>query len=136
MVFEYHRSIYIIYILYIIYYIYILININNHIYIYIYLYIHIILCMFVYYIYIYIYIYIIYKRSSTSNIYILSLYPFNKEITDLTKTLPNLPPENRELLLITELDKIKHPFSLFRQPVANFRIYTKLSKRFALVHTG
>ena len=88
------------------------------------------------YIYIYTYIYIIYKRSSTNNIYILSLYPFNKEITDLTKTLPNLPPENRELLLITELDKIKHPFSLFRQPVANFRIYTKLSKRFALVHTG
>ena len=90
----------------------------------------------------YIYIYIIYKRSSTNNIYIyiyiyiLSLYPVNKEITDLTKILPNLTPENRELLLITELDKIKNPFSLFRQPVANFRIYTKLSKRFALVHTG
>ena len=134
MVFEYHRSIYIIYILYIIYYIYILININNHIYIYIFIYTYNI--MYVCILYIYIYIYIIYKRSSTSNIYILSLYPFNKEITDLTKTLPNLPPENRELLLITELDKIKHPFSLFRQPVANFRIYTKLSKRFALVHTG
>ena len=134
MVFEYHRSIYIIYILYIIYYIYILININNHIYIYIFIYTYNI--MYVCILYIYIYIYIIYKRSSTNNIYILSLYPFNKEITDLTKTLPNLPPENRELLLITELDKIKHPFSLFRQPVANFRIYTKLSKRFALVHTG
>ena len=39
-------------------------------------------------------------------------------------TLPNLPPENRELFLISELHKIKNPFSLFRQQAANFQIST------------
>ena len=39
-------------------------------------------------------------------------------------TLPNLPPENRELLLIRILHKIKNPFSLFRQRAANFQIST------------
>ena len=76
-------------------------------------------------------------------IYIYICYPFipscfdscDKEINNLTTALPNLPPENRELLLISKVAKIKNSFSLIRQPVANFRIYTKLSERFALVHT-
>ena len=42
----------------------------------------------------------------------------------ITTTLPNLPPENRELFLISELHKIKNPFSLFRQQAANFQIST------------
>ena len=38
--------------------------------------------------------------------------------------LTNLPPENRELFLISELRKIKNPFSLFRQRAENFQIST------------
>ena len=34
----------------------------------------------------------------------------------------NLPPENKELFLISLLHKIKNPFSLFRQRAANFLI--------------
>ena len=41
-----------------------------------------------------------------------------------TTTLPCLPPVNRELFLISELHKIKNPFSLFRQQAANFQIST------------
>ena len=33
--------------------------------------------------------------------------------SDYTTTPSNLPPENRELFLISESDKIKNPFSLF-----------------------
>ena len=36
-----------------------------------------------------------------------------------TTTLPNLPPENRDLFLIKELHKIKNQFPLFRQRAAN-----------------
>ena len=36
-----------------------------------------------------------------------------------TTTLSNLPPENRELYMTSELHKIKNPFSLFRQRAAN-----------------
>ena len=43
-------------------------------------------------------------------------------------TQPNLPPENRELFLISELHKIKNPFSLFRQQAANFQISTIWAK--------
>ena len=37
-------------------------------------------------------------------------------------TLSNTPPENWELFLISELRKIKNPFSLFKQRAANFPI--------------
>ena len=47
----------------------------------------------------------------------------------------NLPPENRELFLISKPDKIKNGFSLFRQQAANFQIYAILSERFVLTQT-
>ena len=37
-------------------------------------------------------------------------------------TLRNLLPENRQLFLISELHKIKNPFSLFRQRAENFPV--------------
>ena len=39
-------------------------------------------------------------------------------------TLPNFPPKNWELFLISELHEIKNPFCLFRQQAADFQIST------------
>ena len=51
-----------------------------------------------------------------------SVFWFALRRKSLNTTLPNLPPENRELFLISELHKIKNSFSLFIQRAPDFPI--------------
>ena len=46
----------------------------------------------------------------------------------VSTNIPNLPPEHRKLFQISELHKIKNPFSLFRQWAAKFQISTICAK--------
>ena len=54
--------------------------------------------------------------------YYTPCFDSHHEESNQTMTLPNLPPENSEMFLISALHKIKNPFSLFRQRAAKFPI--------------
>ena len=77
---------------------------------------------------------VLYDHRSIQVLYPRALVLATERVIKPTN-LPNLPPENGELFLISELHKIKSPFSLFWQQAANFQVSTPSFERTLEIET-